>query len=59
MKLALQNGSNYGSFERYVYAENALPTGDDLIASSGTVKVSGQVLSFELAPQTVVVFTQC
>ena len=58
LKISLQNGNAYGEFAKYVYAEHALPNGDALIASSGAVKVTGQVLSFELAPQTVVAFRQ-
>ena len=53
LKIALQNGSVYGSFARYDYAEDRLPEGDALIESSSQLTVSGQVLAFELAPNTV------
>lgn len=43
------------TFEKYVYAENALPQGDALIASSG--EVVGDI-SFTLAPQTIVLWRQ-
>lgn len=58
MRLALKNGEVYGSFEKYVYSEDSLPEGDELISPSGVVAVKNQVLSFELAPQTVVLFKQ-
>ena len=44
-----------GSFEKYEYAEEKLPNGDNLIPFSG--EMSG-VVSFELAPQTVIVWKQ-
>lgn len=58
LKFALHNGTAYGKFDRYVYREDALPTGDALIQSDGTVEVEGQVLPLELAPATVMVFVQ-
>ncbi len=58
LRLSLANGDAYGIFDRYVYREDALPQGDALIQSDGTVEVEGQVLSFELAPATVTVFVQ-
>ncbi len=56
MKLALQNGNVYGSFQKYVYEENGLPAGDGMITAEETVKVQNQVLSFDLAPNSVVIF---
>ncbi len=58
MKIALHNIGAYGEFEKFVYAEGSLPTGDALIEASETVKVQNQVLSFELAPETVILFKQ-
>lgn len=58
MRIALKNGDVYGEFEQYIYEEKLLPTDDSLIASSGVVKVSGQVLAVELSPQTVMVFKE-
>lgn len=52
LKLALQVN---GTFDKYEYAEGKLPGGDNLIAVSETVDT---VISFELAPQTVVVWKQ-
>ena len=52
LKLALQVN---GPFDKYEYAEGKLPGGDNLIAVSET---AATVISFELAPQTVVVWKQ-
>ena len=53
LKLSLQTA---GTFEKYVYSEDTLPSGDDLIASCGE-SGSGK-LAFELAPQTIVLWRQ-
>ena len=44
-----------GTFEKYEYTEAKLPNGDHLIASSGEAT---DLIQFELAPQTVVVWKQ-
>ena len=44
-----------GTFEKYEYTEAKLPNGDHLIASSGETT---DLIQFELAPQTVVVWKQ-
>jgi alpha-galactosidase len=53
LKLGIQTA---GTFEKYVYEENALPQGDGLIAQSGA-NVTGDIF-FDLAPQTVVVWRE-
>ncbi len=58
LRLSLHNTAAYGDFEKYEYVQASLPQRDNLIASSGTAHVTGQMLSFELAPQTVVLFRQ-
>ena len=58
LKLALQNGELVGEFEMYVYSQDALPEGDNLIAASGTLKTENLVLTIELEPQTVVLLRQ-
>lgn len=58
MKLALQNGEIAGEYEMYVYSKDSLPEGDNLIASSGTLKTENLVLTVELAPQTVILLRQ-
>ncbi len=58
MKLALHNAGAYGEFEMFVYVEDSLPTGDNLIEACAIVKVKNQVLAFELAPETVVLLKQ-
>lgn len=45
-----------GSFEKFTYEENSLPSGDGLI--SACEEISSGKLSFELAPQTVVLWRQ-
>ncbi|MDY2880367.1 MAG: hypothetical protein SOT34_05470 [Candidatus Borkfalkiaceae bacterium] len=58
LKIALRNGNAYGEFDRFVYEKDSLPSDDSLIPSSGTLRTKGQVLSFELAPGTVLVLKQ-
>ena len=58
LKLALQNGELVGEFEMYVYSQDALPEGDNLIAAYGTLKTENLVLTIELEPQTVVLLRQ-
>ena len=45
-----------GSFDKYEYKEGFTPFGDALITSNGSS--NGSVISFELAPQTVVLWKQ-
>ena len=45
-----------GTFEKYVYEENALPKGDALIAACGETALD--TISFALAPQTVVLWRE-
>lgn len=52
MKLALKVS---GEFEKYEYNKESLPKGDNLISASG---IANDLISFELAPQTVVVWKQ-
>lgn len=58
LKIALNSEAVDGEFDVYTYAQDSLPKDDSLIPSSGIKKVSGQVLAFELAPQTVTVLKQ-
>lgn len=58
VKLALQNGEISGEYEMYVYRQDALPEGDALITSSGTLTTENLVLTLELAPQTVVLLRE-
>ena len=58
MKIALQNGDLVGEYEMYVYSQDSLPEGDNLIAASKTLKTENLVLALELAPQTVVLLRQ-
>lgn len=58
LKLALQNGDVVGEYEMYVYSQDSLPEGDNLIAASKTVKTENLVLTLELEPQTVVLLRQ-
>lgn len=53
LKLAVKAN---GTFEKFEYKDGSLPVGDALISSSG--ESSGGVISFELSPQTVVVWKQ-
>lgn len=52
LKLAFKQN---GSFEKYEYKEGFLPSGDNLIQASQT---QSNVVSFDLAPQTVVVWVE-
>lgn len=58
LKLALQNGELSDEYEMYVYSKDSLPEGDNLIASSGTLKTENLVLTIELEPQTVILLRQ-
>ena len=58
LKVALQNGDVTGEYEMYVYSQDALPEGDNLIAASETLTTENLVLTLELAPQTVVLLRQ-
>jgi len=58
MKLALQNGSHSGEYEMYVYSEDALPEGDNLIAAAGTMRTENLVLTIELEPKTVILLKE-
>lgn len=53
LKLSMQTS---GTFEKYVYSENALPKGDALISKCDDV--SSNQIFFELAPKTVVLWRQ-
>jgi alpha-galactosidase len=53
LKLKLQAS---GTFEKYVYEENALPKGDTLIAPCEETAID--TISFDLEPQTVVLWRE-
>lgn len=58
LQISFRNNNLYEKFNQYIYEEDSLPSDDSLLEPSASLEVCGQVLSFKLKPQTVMLFSQ-